>query len=279
MKIKEDKQLQRAVKKIKEVKVQGAKEIAIYALKFLKKYAAKHGFGLRFEVASYVLEQTRPTAVVLHNCLEIVKKEKSLDVFDELVSKLQKATEKLAKKGARLIKNNSTILTHCHSGEAMAVIKKAAEKKNLSVIATLTEPLMQGLKTARELKKAGIKVTLIADSAVGYFCKQVDLVVVGADALRVVNPKGLVNKIGTFNLALAANYYRKPFYVAANTFKIDRRKKFVIEERGKEGLLKVKNLNVLNPAFDITPWKFVKKIINEKGIITPNQLVKKYGKS
>ncbi len=278
MQIHKDKELEKAVEKIKSVKVQGAKEIAIFALKFLKKYAMKHGFGLRFEVASYVLEQTRPTAVVLHNCLEIVKKEQKMNVFDKLIKQLETATRRLAKKGAKLIPDNATIMTHCHSGEAVATIKEAAKKKEIKVIATLTEPLMQGVKTARELKRAGIDVHLIADSATGFFMRHVDLVVVGADALRVREPRGLVNKIGTFNIALAANYYKKPFYVTANSFKIDKRKKIIIEERPKEGLINIKGIKAYNPAFDITPWKFVTKIINEKEIINPGELVKKYGK-
>ena len=110
---------------IKSVKVQGAKEIAIYALKFLREFCKKYGFGLRFEVAAYVLEEARPTAVVLHNCLEILKKRKGLRTIDNLIKRLNKVTNVIAKKGSKMIKKNYKIMTHCHSGEALSVIKQA----------------------------------------------------------------------------------------------------------------------------------------------------------
>jgi len=274
--------LEKIVKDIKSVKVQGAKEIAIYALKFLKKFCKKNGFGLKFEVACYILEEARPTAVVLHNCLEILKKRKKMKTFDYLLARLEKSTKKLAKIGSKLIKNNFKIITHCHSGEALAVIKQAwKEGKKISVIATETDPLEQGVKTAKELSKLKIPVTLITDNAVGFFMKEVDCVIVGADALRIVPPLGVVNKTGTLHLALAAKEFKKPFYVAANTLKIDKRKKFVIEERpAKEvyrELLQKKEINkkikIRNPAFDLTPYKFVTKIITEKGVKDPKEIL------
>src|SRR3989338_444209 len=146
-----------AVQNIKSVKVQGAREIAIYALQFLKKFAKKNGFGLKFEVAAMMLENSRPTAVVLHNVLEIVKKEKSLGSINRLLNQLENSKKKIAKIGSKIIKKNSRIMTHCHSGEAMAVIKHSRKKK-ISVIATHTEPLEQGIKTAKELAAAKIQI-------------------------------------------------------------------------------------------------------------------------
>jgi len=274
--------LEKVVRDIKSVKVQGAKEIAIHALKFLKKFCKKNGFGLKFEVACYILEEARPTAVVLHNCLEILKKRKKMETFDYLLNRLENSTKKLAKIGSKLIKNNFKIITHCHSGEALAVIKRAwKEGKKISVIATETDPLEQGVKTAKELSKLKIPVTLITDNAVGFFMKEVDCAIVGADALRVFPPLGVVNKIGTLHLALAAKEFNKPFYVVANTLKIDRRKKFVIEERpAKEVYREIlhkkeinKKIKIRNPAFDLTPYKFVTKIITEKGIKDPKEIL------
>jgi ribose 1,5-bisphosphate isomerase len=274
--------LEKVVRDIKSVKVQGAKEIAIYALKFLKKFCKKNGFGLKFEVACYILEEARPTAVVLHNCLEILKKRKKMKTFDYLLNRLENSTKRLAKIGSKLIKNNFKIITHCHSGEALAVIKQAwKEGKKISVIATETDPLEQGVKTAKELSKLKIPVTLITDNAAGFFMKEVDCAIVGADALRVFPPLGVVNKIGTLHLALAAKEFNKPFYVVANTLKIDRRKKFVIEERpAKEVYREIlhkkeinKKIKIRNPAFDLTPYKFVTKIITEKGIKDPKEIL------
>lgn len=268
--------LETVMENIKSVKVQGAKEIAIYALEFLREFCKKNGFGLKFEVAAYKLEETRPTAVVLHNCLEILKKKRRLKTIDKILKNLNEVTKKIARNGSKLIKNNYKIMTHCHSGEALAVIKQAwKSEKKISVIATETEPLEQGIKTVKELAKEKIPVTLIADSAAGFFMKDVDVVIVGADAIRLKKPYGVVNKIGTYQLALAAKENKKPFYIAANTLKFDKREKFKIEERSaKEVYKKIKGVKIRNPAFDIVPWKFITAVITEKGILKPKQILR-----
>ena len=117
--------LEKVVENIKSMRIQGAKEIAIYALKFLREFCKKNGFGLKFEVAAWKLEEARPTAVVLHNCIESLKKSKKLETIDRLINQLEDATRKIGKTGSKLIKNNYKIMTHCHSGEALAVIKQA----------------------------------------------------------------------------------------------------------------------------------------------------------
>lgn len=271
--------LEKVTKNIKSVKVQGAKQIAIYSLKFLKRFCKKHGFGKEFEITAKKLEKIRPTAVVLHNCLKILKKEKSLKTINKLVKNLNESTKKIAKIGSKLIKNNHIIMTHCHSGEALAVIKQAwKEGKKISVIATETDPLEQGVKTAKELAKLKIPVTLITDSAVGYFMPEVNLVMVGSDAIR---KEGIVNKTGTSLLALAAKENKNPFYVIANSLKLDRRKKIVIEERpAREVYLellhpgKLEGVKIRNPAFDVTPWKFITAVVTEKGILKPEQILR-----
>jgi len=280
------KSLERVVDDIKSVKVQGAKEIAVYALKFLRKFCKKHGFGLKFEVACMVLERARPTAVVLHNCLEILKKERKLRTIDKLLKRLDQSTKKIAKIGKDLIKDGYVIMTHCHSGEALSVIKAAwKEGKKISVIATETDPLEQGVKTAKELSRMKIPVTLITDNAMGFFMKEVDLVIVGSDAIRVRKPLGVVNKIGTKLLALAARREKKKFIVVGNTLKIDRREKLVIEERPpqevyRELIHKVdrKRVKIRNPAFDLTEFDLVSLIVNEEDVFTPKQFLRRYGK-
>ena len=164
-------------------------------------------------------------------------------------------------------------MTHCHSGLAVAVLKHAwAAGRKISVIATETEPKHQGVKTARELADAGIPVTLIADSAVSFYMPHVDYVLLGSDALRL---EGNVNKIGSLNVALAAREFGKPYYVAASTLKLDGRKKLEIEMRSPHEVYRdMKGVKILNPAFDITPWKFVSRIITEKGVMTPGNLMK-----
>jgi len=257
--------------KIRSVKIQGAKEIAIYSLEYLRKFCKKYGFGLKFGVAVMVLENARPTADVLHNCLEILKKKKNLRTIDQLIKRLNEATRKIAKNGEKIIPNGARIMTHCHSSEALAVIKEAwKDKKRISVVATVTEPLHQGIKTAKELAKLKIPVTLIDDNAVGHMMKDVDLVIVGSDAMR---KNGIINKVGTSLLALAARKNKKPFYVVGNSLKLDKRKKCVIEERpAKEVYKKIKGIKIRNPAFDITDWKFVSAVVTEKGILKPEKV-------
>jgi ribose 1,5-bisphosphate isomerase len=271
--------LEKVVNDIKSVKIQGAKEIAVYALKFLRDFCKKNGFGLKFEVAAWKLEEARPTAVVLHNCLEILKKKRKLRSIDRLLKQLNAVTKKIAKNGSKLIKNNYKIMTHCHSGEALAVIKQAwKDGKKISVIATETDPLEQGVKTAKELARFNIPVTLITDSAVGHFMKDVNCVIVGCDAIR---KNGVINKTGTYLLALSAKDNNKPFYVVANSLKLDKRKKFIIEERPAKEVYKellhpgkLKGIKIRNPAFDVTPMKFVSAIITEKGILKPEKVLR-----
>lgn len=265
-----------ASEKIRSVKIQGAKEIAIYSLRYLRRFCKEHGFKLKFEVAAMILEEARPTAVVLHNCLEILKKKRSLKTIDQLIKRLEEASERIAKNGNKIIPNGARIMTHCHSGEALAVIKEAwRDKKRISVVATVTEPLDQGIKTAVELAKLKIPVTLITDNSVGYMMKDVNLVMVGSDAIR---RNGVVNKVGTSLLALAARENRKPFYVIGNTLKFDRRKKFVIEERPtSEVYKKIKGVKIRNPAFDVTGWRFVSAVVTEDGVMKPERILRLLG--
>lgn len=260
------------ITKIKTLEIQGAKEIAIESLKYLKKFARKNGFGITFDDECKKLLAIRPSAVVLYNCLKILKKKKSIKTIDELLSKLRE-TKDIEKNGFKLIKNGFVIMTHCHSGTAMAVIKYAFRKgKKISVIATETEPKKQGIITAKELAKAKIPVTLITDSAVGYFMPFCNAVFLGSDALR---KEGNVNKIGSYQIALIAKAHKKPYYVIADTFKLDKRKEIRIEERPPSEIYhKLKNVKIRNPAFDITPWKYITAVITEKGIFKPRQIIK-----
>jgi ribose 1,5-bisphosphate isomerase len=262
------------IRKIKGLEIQGAKEIAVESLKFLRNYAEENGFGRKFEIAAKKIEKARPTAVVLHNCLQILRKEKEIETIDKLIKWLNNATKQIALKGEKLIKNGNKIMTHCHSGEALAVIKQAWRNgKKITVYATETRPKKQGIKTAKELSRLGIHVILIIDSAVEFFIKDVDILIVGSDAIR---KEGVVNKIGTYTMAVVAREHKKPFYVVGNTLKLDRRKKLIIEERSPSEIYveHMRTLEVRNPAFDVTPWKYIKRVVTEKGILTPGNILR-----
>jgi len=242
---------------------------------------------------------SRPTAANLFRAIDRMKKaargndvseiKKSLiDEAKRIHHEEIEATTKLSQLGAELIKDGFTILTHCNAGPlatagygtALGVIKAANEQgKRISVIATETRPLLQGARlTTWELKQENIPVTLITDSMAGYFMSQgkINCVIVGAD--RIAANGDIANKIGTYTLAVLAKENNIPFYVACPTSTIDPSlssgAEIPIEQRSPEEVTHIQGIpispegvNAANPAFDITPHKYIAAIITEKGII------------
>ncbi len=197
--------------------------------------------------------------------------------------------KRIGENGAKLIEDGDTILTHCNAGAlatagygtAEGVIRAAIEQgKKIKVIATETRPLLQGARlTVWELKKEGIPVTLITDNMVGYVMRKglVDKVVVGAD--RITSDGYVANKIGTYLIAIAASQHEIPFYVAApistidftlqgDTIPIEYRDPNEVRTVLGKLLITVPDVDVLNPAFDVTPPELVTAIITERGIAT-----------
>lgn len=197
-----------------------------------------------------------------------------------------RACRDIGKAGSVLIKEGSTIITHCNAGglatggygTALGVIFSARSKVK-QIYVDETRPVLQGARlTVLELKSAGMPVTLICDnmSAALMEKKEVNAVIVGAD--RIAANGDVANKIGTYNLAVLAAYHKVPFYVAAplSTFDLSTSKgaDIVIEERSADEVRKISgnlitlpNTKVWNPAFDITPAKFITAIITEKGVM------------
>ena len=198
------------------------------------------------------------------------------------------ANTSLSTFGSKLISNNDTILTHCNAGAlatggygtALGVIKSAwLSGKTISVIVTETRPVLQGARlTAWELDQMGVPYTLIVDSAAAslMYADGISCVVVGAD--RISANGDVVNKIGTYSLAIAAKANKVPFYIAAPTSTVDltiaNGKDIPIEERASSEItdilgdrLPLPRLKVQNFAFDITPNQLITAIITEKGIL------------
>ena len=245
-------------------------------------------FNRKMHEAFRTLYLTRPTAVSLPNALRIVMRYKAESVedarrqiianADAFIVNSENAVKKIGEIGARRIKDGDTIMTHCNSSAAAAMLTTAFRQgKHINVIATETRPRMQGLVTVDVMQKAGIPTTLILDSAVRYFMKKADLVVVGADAITVNG--NLINKIGTSQLSLAAHEARVPFMVAAETYKFSPRtllgELVEIEERDPAEILSEEkrkqwpSLKVRNPAFDVTPHQYIDLICTEIGAIPP----------
>jgi methylthioribose-1-phosphate isomerase len=250
------------------------------------------------EGAGALIKSQRPTAVNLFWGVDrvLAKAHSASGSIDNVKSAVVKEAKKIAdedakqnrdigKKGAVLIKDGDTILTHCNAGElatveygtALGVIRAAWEEgKKIKVIADETRPLLQGARlTAYELKRDGIPVTLITDNMAGWIMHKglVDKVIVGAD--RIVQD-GVVNKIGTFSVAVLAHEHKIPFYVAAPLSTFDLAHKavdVVIEERKPREVthfgsqqVAPDGVGVFNPAFDITPLKYVSAIICERRV-------------
>jgi methylthioribose-1-phosphate isomerase len=294
------------VRSIKDMAIRGAPAIGVaaamgIALAVVKGEASDEH---EFKKIINVFAQTRPTAVNLFWALDrmervyhryrhdsdalrenIVKEALKIDREDVSINR------KIGKNGQRLIKSGQTILTYCNAGSlatagygtALGVIRSAVEnKKQISVIAAETRPYLQGARlTVWELQKDGIPVKLVTDNSVGYLMSKgmIDGVIVGAD--RIVQNGDTANKIGTYSIAVLADYHQIPFYVAAPIstfdFTLDTGSEIPIEERGKEEIIYFRNQIIAKPetevihlAFDITPNRFITAIITEQKVIYPD---------
>ena len=288
-----------AVRGAPAIGVSGAFGLALAALQSDAK--EKDELVNYLEDARKILFETRPTAVNLAWGLEkIMRVAKMCDTVDEIRKAVVETAKKMAdddvqinmllgKNGSELFSNNDTIMTHCNAGAlatvgygtALGVIRATKESgKNIKVIATETRPIQQGSRlTAFELKHDGIDVSLIPDTAVGYTMANglVNKIVVGAD--RILRTGHVYNKIGTYQVATMAKKHNIPFYVAAplSTFDLKNNPQDVIIEQRKAsevtGIGDKKTapdgINVINPAFDMTPPELITGIITENGIAKP----------
>ena len=279
--------------------VSGAFGLALAALQSTAE--TKEDLITDLQKAKQILFETRPTAVNLSwGLAEIMTVAESANSVDEIKNLVIKTSKDMADKdietnktmgkfGAELFDNDDTIMTHCNAGAlatvaygtALGVIRATKESgKNIKVIATETRPVQQGSRlTAFELKHDGFDVSLIPDTAVGYSMTNglVNKVVVGAD--RIVRTGHVFNKIGTYQVATMAKQHGVPFYVAAplSTFDMETDANEVIIEmrKGTEvtGVGDTKTapdgINVINPAFDMTPPELISGIITEKGVAKP----------
>lgn len=303
---------QEVVQAIKEMRVRGAPMIGIIAAYGIAlgaqsvEASSEEHFLAELERISQTLASTRPTAFNLFQAIKrmtaaaqtakdipqarmaLIAEAKAIHA-DEM-----EATKRISQFGAELIEDGFTILTHCNAGAlatgghgtALGVIMAAKKQsKQVRVIATETRPLFQGARlTTWELMHEGIHTTLITDSMAGHYISkgEVNCAVVGAD--RIAANGDVANKIGTYTLAVLAKENRIPFYVAAPTTTIDLSlpsgEGIPIEQRSSEEVTHIHGISVApqgvqvaNPAFDVTPCRYVSAIVTDNGIIKePYQL-------
>ena len=300
---------------IKNLKVRGAPLIGCFAaygivVSFIenKKMDVER---LKKKIKSDIekLKSSRPTAYNLFYALE--RMNKIIDSFKDedkegLFKRLLKEAEdiynedlnacyKIGIYGEKLIKDGANILTHCNAGglatsgfgTALAPIYLAKQNgKKIHVYVDETRPVLQGARlTCWELEKNRIPYTLICDNMAGYLMSKskIDIVITGAD--RIAKNGDTANKIGTYSLAVLANYHKIPFYIAAPIstfdFDIEDGSKIPIEERNENEVKKIngkyispKKAKVFNPAFDVTPNNLITGFITEKGILKAEEIMK-----
>jgi eIF-2B alpha/beta/delta-like uncharacterized protein len=265
------------VRDIKSLRIQGARSIALAGIRAIRGVAEKRGFGREFESACKQLESARPTAVALHNAVEYIRKAKTLGEIDKMLYYFENVSSVIASQNSGIIRKDSTILTHCHSSAVVELLSKAWERgTKFRVIATETRPLLQGLRTARELSDCGIPVVYTDDMAPGHIWqmhkRKIGVLVLGIDSIR---KEGIVNKVGSYLLAVFARENKIPVYFVGELMKIDRRKNIFIEERNAEEIVRQSRLpkaKIENPAFDVTPWKYVTGVLTEKGMMKPKEI-------
>ena len=263
-------------------------------------------FATEFQKTCDLLAATRPTAVNLFWAIERMKKMFAEAAqggcsVDEIKQRLETEAIRIHDEdvgscramgalGATLVPDTARILTHCNAGAlatagygtALGVIRAAVgQGKKIAVLADETRPFLQGARlTAWELLKDGIETTVITDNMAGSLMRlgNVDLVVVGAD--RIAANGDVANKVGTYPVAVLAREHAIPFYVAAPISTVDLKTpdggQIPIEERNDREVTHVGSSRITpegalirNPAFDVTPAKFITAIITERGIARP----------
>jgi methylthioribose-1-phosphate isomerase len=270
---------------IKNMVVRGAPSIGaavVYGMVFGEK---------EIERTVKMLQQTRPTAHDLFYGIAymvdaIENGKNALEAAHEYVEDIIKQCRQIGEHGEKLIKDGAKILTHCNAGAlatvdygtALAPLRLANKNgKDIFVYVDETRPRLQGLLTAWELQQEEILHAVIADNAAGYFMKNgdIDLVITGVD--RIATNGDIANKIGTYEKAVIAKENDIPFYVAAPTSTFDKSindgSQIIIEERSRRELSEINGKEIMpnwtkvkNPAFDVTPAKYITGYITENGI-------------
>ncbi|WP_123620436.1 ribose 1,5-bisphosphate isomerase [Halorubrum sp. CSM-61] len=250
-------------------------------------------FRASMRAAARTLRETRPTAVSLPNALRYVLQRMEgeavdglrrsvVDASDAFVRQLDRAQDDLGQVGANRLADGDTVMTHCHSTDALACVEAAVEQgKSISAVVKETRPRLQGHITAEQLRDIGVPVTMIVDSAARRYLDEVDHVVVGADSIAADG--GVINKIGTSGLAVNARERGVPIMTAAQTIKLHpetltghtveiemRDEDEVIEPAARE---EIGEITVENPAFDVTPPRYMDAIVTEHGQFPPESIV------
>ncbi len=287
-----------AAGRIKKLEIQGATNVAFEAVRALveqmKLSEAQDRESVLNEIsqAREILFNSRETEPFMRNAIRYVEWnmreaewktttefQRLIQTFsDDLLTEFREARKRIIEVGSKRILDGSRVMTHCHSSAVSGILRAAkVNGRDFQVIVTETRPRYQGRITAKEMIEAGIKTTMIVDSAVRNFMNKADLVLVGADA--ITSEGNVINKIGTSQVALAAQEARTPFYVATELLKFDPQTIHgdyeAIEERPPDEIWPdaPEGLTIRNPAFEVTRRDYIHGIICEEGLISPQSIL------
>jgi len=270
----------------------GAVEIATRAASVLLLFAAEaeaedeHSFQRQLAAAGKALIQAQPSMAPLFNLVNSVvagvQGARDLEAARKLVrttseafrAELGRRSEMIAQRTLSLLPEGCTVLTHSRSSTVLAALQLAANRGRLAeVVCTESRPSYEGRTVAATLAREGIRTTLITDSAAAHFMGRVNLVMVGADS---VSRDGLVNKMGTYAIALAARDQGVPLYALCGTEKllpIDYPYFRIAPQDPQEVWPEhPQGVEVLNLYFDVTPLRYVSGVVTEQGVLTPGEL-------
>lgn len=259
------KKFNRICKDIKSINIQGARNVAIAGLEAYRLFPTESN---KKKIASL-----RPTEPLLIN---VLKNSANLSIAD-FKKRLGQNQGIISAEVYRLIKNNYVIFTHCHSSTVVqSLIYSKRKGKKFEVYLTETRPLYQGRKTAKELKMAGIKVTMFVDAAGAIALtreqgtRKADLVLLGADA---ITKKGTINKVGSGMFAQIARLNNIPVYILADSMKYV--KNIKLEKRQPQEVWHSHKIRIANFAFELIKRKYINGVISEFGLLSFRQFIKR----
>ncbi|HKL29855.1 MAG TPA: ribose 1,5-bisphosphate isomerase [Natrialbaceae archaeon] len=297
-------EVEHTAEQIATMEIRGAAAIADAAAAALAVQARESdadtpaAFEDQLKAAARRLRETRPTAVSLPNALRSVLtgmtgdsveelRERTISQVESFRAELDQAQDRLGRVGANRLRDGDVVMTHCHSTDALACIEHALDQgKHIEAIVKETRPRRQGHITARQLREWDVPVTMIVDNAARRYLPEADQVLVGADSIAADG--SVINKIGTSGLAVNARDRGVPVTVAAQTMKLhpetltghtveietrDETEVLPADERAEITDPDDEDFVVDNPAFDVTPPRYVDAIVTERGQFPPESIV------
>ncbi len=296
-------QIQKIYEDIQKLNIQGATNIALSVFEGMKLYISQtkesdpQKVSEEFFGIGNMLAEARPNEPLARNGVKYVKhffkkefsdlpalstmKPRFEELCDEYMQIVSESKKNLVEKSKEYLKNYDKIFTHCHSSAAVNLIKELSQRdKEFEVVCTETRPRMQGRITAKNLVDAGVKTTMIADSAAESFIINrgnvpIDVVFIGCD--QIVKGGHSINKIGSWGIGMAAHYADKPLYVVTPLLKIDEKSyvngiEIEVREDAEIWPEAPKELEIYNPAFEIVDNSLITGFVTEFGITRPSEI-------